>query len=213
MESLTHSSALASRRDAARHSPSDNGQGAEDAALVARCRQGDAAAWSALVARHQRLVYAIVMRLGLDQHSAADVFQTVFARLVQHLPRITEPERLQGWIAVTAKREALLQLRRSRRMVSISRDDDDESEGSEWDLADDASPLPGDALDELQQLDSLRHAIDQLDERSRTLLLLLFRADDEKIAYVDVAQQMGMSIGSIGPTRARCLAKLRRLMM
>jgi RNA polymerase sigma factor (sigma-70 family) len=158
-------------------------------------------------------VYAIVMRLGLDQHSAADVFQTVFARLVQHLPRITEPERLQGWIAVTAKREALLQLRRGRRMVSMSRDDADDADGSDWDFADEASPLPGDALDELQQLDSLRHAIDQLDERSRTLLLLLFRADDEKIAYADVAQQMGMSIGSIGPTRARCLAKLRRLMM
>ncbi len=184
--------------------------GAEDAALVARCRQGEAAAWSALVQRHQRLVYAIVMRMGLDAHSAADVFQTVFSRLVQHLPRIADPERLQGWIAVTAKREALLQLRRGRRTVSMSRDSDDD-EGNDWDFADD-SPLPGDALDELQQLDRLRHALDRLDERSRTLLLLLFRADDDKIAYDEVARQMGMSIGSIGPTRARCLEKLRKLM-
>jgi RNA polymerase sigma factor (sigma-70 family) len=185
--------------------------GAEDAALVERCRHGDSAAWTELVRRHQRLVYAIVMRLGLDQHSAADVFQTVFARLVQHLPRIAEPQRLQGWIAITAKREALLQLRRSRRTVSMSRDDDDD-DGADWDFADGA-PLPGDALDELQQQDRLRHALDRLDERSRTLLLLLFRADDDKISYDDVAQQMGMSIGSIGPTRARCLAKLRRLMV
>jgi RNA polymerase sigma factor (sigma-70 family) len=186
--------------------------GAEDAALVARCRSGDGAAWSALVKRHQRLVYAIVMRLGLDEHSAADVFQTVFSRLVTHLPRIAEPERLQGWIAVTAKREALLQLRRSRRTVSMSRDsDDDESDAPDWDFVD-TSPLPGDALDELQQLDRLRHGLDRLDERSRTLLLLLFRADDEKIPYDEVARQMGMSIGSIGPTRARCLEKLRRLM-
>lgn len=184
--------------------------GAEDAALVARCRSGDSAAWAALVKRHQRLVYAIVMRLGLDEHSAADVFQTVFARLVQHLPRIVDPERLQGWIAVTAKREALLQLRRSRRTVSMSRDDDDD-EGADWDFADSA-PRPGDALDSLQQLDRLRHGLDRLDERSRKLLLLLFRADDEKVSYDEVARQMGMSIGSIGPTRARCLAKLRRLM-
>lgn len=191
--------------------PQKTCQGAEDAALVARCRSGDSAAWSALVRRYQRLVYAIVMRLGLDEHSAADVFQTVFARLVKHLPRIADPERLQGWIAVTAKREGLLQLRRSRRTVSMSRDDDDRDGVPAWDFADDA-PLPGDALDELQQLDRLRHALDRLDERSRTLLLLLFRADGDKVAYDEIASRMGLSIGSIGPTRARCLEKLRRLM-
>jgi RNA polymerase sigma factor (sigma-70 family) len=203
METLTRNEAV--RPELAR-------LGVEDAALVARCRSGDSTAWTALVKRHQRLVYAIVMRLGLDEHSAADVFQTVFARLVQHLPRIVEPERLQGWIAVTAKREALLQLRRSRRTVSMSREGDDgDDDAPEWEFAD-SSPLPGDALDELQQQDRLRHALDRLDERSRTLLLLLFRADDDKISYDDVARQMGMSIGSIGPTRARCLEKLRRLM-
>jgi RNA polymerase sigma factor (sigma-70 family) len=185
--------------------------GTEDALLVARCRQGDAAAWRALVKRHQRLVYAIVMRLGLDEHSAADVFQTVFTRLVQHLPRIADPTRLQGWIAVTAKREGLLQLRRGRRTVSMSRDDDDD-DAADWDLVDEAA-RPGDALDELQQQARLRRALDQLDERSRTLLLLLFRADGEKMAYEDVARQMGLPIGSIGPTRARCLEKLRKLMV
>lgn len=185
--------------------------GAEDAVLIARCRQGEGAAWSALVKRHQRLVYAIVMRLGLDEHGAADVFQTVFARLVQHLPRIADPTRLQGWIAVTAKREALLQLRRGRRTVSMSREGDDDDEAPYWDVIDE-SPRPGDTLDELQQLAALRRALDQLDERSRTLLLLLFRADGEKVAYEDVARQMGLPIGSIGPTRARCLEKLRKLM-
>lgn len=185
--------------------------GAEDAVLVARCRQGDAAAWRALVKRHQRLVYAIVMRLGLDEHGAADVFQTVFARLVQHLPRIADPTRLQGWIAVTAKREALLQLRRGRRTVSMSRDGDDGDDAPDWDVIDE-SPRPGDALDDLQQLTRLRRALDQLDERSRSLLLLLFRPDGEKVAYEDVARQLGLPVGSIGPTRARCLEKLRKLM-
>lgn len=185
--------------------------GAEDAALVARCRAGDAAAWRALVQRHQRLVYAIVRRLGLDEHGAADVFQTVFVRLVEHLPRIADPARLQGWIAVTAKREALLQLRRGRRTVSMSRDGDGDDAAPDWDIVDDA-PRPGDALDDLQQLALLRRALDQLDERSRALLLLLFRADGDKAAYEDVARQLGVPIGSIGPTRARCLEKLRKLM-
>jgi RNA polymerase sigma factor (sigma-70 family) len=183
----------------------------EDTALVERCRRGDSSAWTALVKRHQRLVYAIVMRIGLDEHGAADVFQTVFERLIEHLPRIIDPSRLGGWIAVTAKREALLQLRRSRRNVSMSRDDDSDGEAPDWEFADDAA-MPDEALDELQQLARLRHGLDRLDERSRTLLLLLFRADDEKVPYDDVARQMGMPVGSIGPTRARCLAKLRKLM-
>jgi RNA polymerase sigma factor (sigma-70 family) len=220
MNTHAHSSAVPARfvgtaanthRDAGTACNAKFPSGDEDAALVARCRNGESAAWAALVRRHQRLVYAIVMRVGLDEHAAADVFQTVFARLVQHLPRIAEPERLQGWIAVTAKREALLQLRRSRRTVSMTRTDDGDDSASDWDFADDA-PLPGDALSDLQQLAHLRTALDRLDERSRTLLLLLFRADDEKIPYDEVARQMGMSVGSIGPTRARCLEKLRRLM-
>ena len=82
---------------------------------MARCRRGDAAAWAVLVQRYQRLVYAIVTRMGLDEHGAADVFQTVFARLVQHLPRIADPSRLQAWIVTTAKREALLQRKRGQR--------------------------------------------------------------------------------------------------
>ena len=87
----------------------------DDAALVARCIAGDGTAWTALVHRYQRLVYAIVRRIGMDEHAAADVFQTVFTRLIEHLPRIAEPSRLQAWIITTAKREALLQRSRGQR--------------------------------------------------------------------------------------------------
>ena len=76
----------------------------DDAALVSRCRRGEAPAWAALVHRYQRLVYAIVRRVGLDEHAAADVFQTVFSRLVEHLPRIADPQRLQAWIVDDARR-------------------------------------------------------------------------------------------------------------
>jgi len=182
----------------------------DDAALVARCRRGEAAAWEALVHRYQRLVYAIVRRTGLDEHAAADVFQTVFARLVAHLPRIADPQRLQAWIVTTAKREVLLALRRGQRTVSMTRDDDADGEAAEWDVADDA-PLPEDALAELQQLDGLRRALDRMDARCRDLLLMLFRDDSDKLPYEEVAQRLGLSVGSIGPTRARCLGKLRGL--
>lgn len=179
-----------------------------DAALVERCRAGDAAAWAALVRRYQRLVRTIGIRAGLDEHAAADVFQTVFSRLVQHLPRIEQPERLQAWIVTTAKREALLARQRARRTVSLTREGDDE-EGPAFDVADDA-PLAEERLSELQQLHRLRLALDGLDARCRDLLLLLF-GEEDRAGYDDIGRRLGMPIGSIGPTRARCLAKLRRL--
>lgn len=182
----------------------------DDAILVARCIGGDGAAWAILVQRYQRLVYAIVSRMGLDEHMAADVFQTVFARLFEHLPRINDPGRLQAWIVTTAKREALLQRNRDQRMVSITHVGPDNGDGLEWDLADE-SPGAEEAMDELQQRHQVRNAMDRLDDRCRNLLLLLFCDEDAKLAYEEVARRLSMTVGSIGPTRARCLDKLRRL--
>ena len=184
----------------------------DDASLVARCRNGEAAAWTLLVHRYQRLVYAIVTRTGLDAHVAADVFQTVFARLVEHLPRIAEPSRLQAWIVTTAKREALLQRRIGQRALSMTRDDDEADDGAspEWDVADDAL-LPEDQLGELQQAHRLRLGLERLDARCRDLLRLLFAEADGTPAYEEIARRMDMPVGSIGPTRARCVAKLRQL--
>ncbi len=96
----------------------------DDASLVARCRQGEAAAWAALVGKYQRLVYAVVMPVGFDEHGAADVFQTVFARLLLHLPKLEHPDRLQAWIVTTAKREALRRRQVGQRTVSLTRDDE-----------------------------------------------------------------------------------------
>jgi RNA polymerase sigma factor (sigma-70 family) len=185
-------------------SPSD------DASLVARCLRGEAAAWSALVQRYQRLVFAVVMRAGFDEHAAADVFQTVFARLLEHLPRLTQPDRLQAWIVTTAKREALRMRHVGQRTVSMTTPDGAPGLGLEDTLPDDA-PLAEAALSALQQLDLLRNGLDRLDARCRDLLLLLFGDEDERPAYDEVARRLGMPVGSIGPTRARCLGKLRTL--
>lgn len=187
----------------------------DDARLVARCRQGDAGAWAALVQRYQRLVYAIVRRTGFDEHAAADVFQTVFSRLLQHLPRLDDPSRLQAWIVTTTKREALLQRQRAQRTVSMHRSGDggDAEAGgwtADWEPADEADG-PERQLDELQQLHVLRQAMDRLDARCRDLLALLFTDDDTRVPYEEVGRRLGLPVGSIGPTRARCLGKLRSL--
>ena len=182
----------------------------DDAALVARCIRGDSAAWSSIVQRYKKLVYAIVRRMGLDEHMAADVFQTVFVRLLEHLPRIDEPGRLQAWIVTTAKREALLQRSKVQRTVSIADSDPDGSQVPDRDLVDE-SPDAEEAIGELQRLHQVYNAIDRLDERCRDLILLLFSEENENLGYEEVARRMGMTVGSIGPTRSRCLEKLRAL--
>ena len=188
----------------------------DDPSLVARCRGGDASAWEVLVRRYQRLVYAIARRAGLDEQAAADVFQTVFLRLLQHLPNIAEPARLQAWIVTTAKREAWLQRERGQRMVSMTVDDADAAHAAHaahpadtgaWAIADEA-PGPEETVEHWQRLAQVRLALERLDERCRRLLQVLFA--DEGIGYDDVARRLDMPVGSIGPTRARCLAKLRR---
>src|SRR5262249_39358288 len=156
------------------------------------------------VHRYQRLVYTIVLRMGIDEHGAADVFQTVFARLIAHLKRIEDPNRLQAWIVTTAKREALLQRERAQRTVSMTRPDESGEEPIGSDIADEAL-LPDEALAALEQQNQLRNAMNRLDERCRALLLVLFRDSDEKPAYDDIARELGMPVGSIGPTRSRCL--------
>lgn len=191
-------------------SPAD--PAADDATLVARCRQGDGTAWAALVQRYQRLVYAIVRRLGADEHAAADVFQTVFTRLLQHLPRIDDPTRLQAWIVTTAKREALLQRQRAARNISLSGESDAEGDAAPAFDPPDPAAGPDAQLDALQQLHGLRQALDRLDARCRDLLGLLFRDDDERVPYDEVARRLDLPVGSIGPTRARCLGKLRKLL-
>lgn len=182
--------------------------GVDDVALVQRCLRGEQTAWGDLVGRYERLVQVIVRRAGLDEHHAADVCQTVFSRLVQHLPRIGDPSRLRAWIVTSARREAVLQLRRSRLTVSMTRDADDDAGADEWDVAD-ATPTAEAALDEHQQLQRLQWALDRLEPRQRDLMRMLFDDGAAKVSYEAVSARLGIPPGSIGPTRARCLQKLR----
>jgi RNA polymerase sigma factor (sigma-70 family) len=181
-----------------------------DAQLVAACRRGEQPAWAALVRRYQRLVYTVPRRAGLDEAAAADVFQAAFSKLFEHLARIEQPERVQAWLVTTAKRETLALLReRSRRAAPPAAADDAGDDPLER-IAD-PSPLPEALLDDLQQQQRVRRALERLDERPRRLLTLLF-LQDEPLPYSEIAARCGMPEGSIGPTRARALAKLRALL-
>ena len=183
-----------------------------DAELLALCKAGQAQGWRLLVQRYQRLVYAVARRSGLDEHAAADVFQTVFSRLLQALPSLQQPDRLRAWIVTTAKRDALLQLRRGQRTVPLTpASEGDPDAGGQEEPADDA-PLPEQAIDDLQQMHLLRLAMAQLDARCHGLLTLLFADEEDRLPYDTIAIRLDMPTGSIGPTRARCLGKLRTLL-
>jgi RNA polymerase sigma factor (sigma-70 family) len=178
-----------------------------DEALVLACQRGDEAAWETLVERFQRLIYTIARRAGLDEDAATDVFQNVFASLVERLDRIEQPARIQAWLVTTAKRETWRAV--SERKQSRAAATNEEGEEDALDRLPDQSLLPDQLLLELEKQHNLRTAVGSLDERcSRLLTLLFYRA--EPPAYAEVAAALGISEGSIGPTRARCLQKLLR---
>lgn len=181
---------------------------AEDAALIHACRRGDAGAWEALVNRYQRLIYAIPRRAGLDDDACADVFQRTFMLLVEHLDRIAQPERVRAWLVTTARREAQRASQKASRtqpLVSETNEEEIETPG----VLRDPSPLPDEVATELEEQHLVRSALAKLDERCRRLLNLLFY-QPEPMPYDQVAASLGVSTGSIGPTRARCLQKLEK---
>jgi RNA polymerase sigma factor (sigma-70 family) len=177
-----------------------------DESLILACRSGDATAWEVLVDRYQRLVYSIARHAGLDHEQSADVFQRVFARLVERLGQIEQPAQIGAWLATTARHEAWRFSRRERMARVASLDSPDVIEPFA-----DRGLLPEALVLRLEEQHQVRTALATLDERCRRLLMLLFYRSDTA-PYAEIAMTLGMTEGSIGPTRARCLQKLRRLL-
>jgi RNA polymerase sigma factor (sigma-70 family) len=172
----------------------------DDEALVEAARNGDQAAWDALVASHGNRVWAVARAHRLGSADAEDVFQVTFLRLVTHIDTIREPGRVGAWLATTARHECLRVLRRSGRAVPS---DDDRV----LDSADPLLPPLETSLLEGERQAALHVALGRLSERCQRLLRVLM-ADPEP-SYEEVGRALEMPIGSIGPTRGRCLKRLR----
>lgn len=175
--------------------------GTTNSELMAAATAGDQDAWDALVERYTSLLWGIARSYRLSPADAADVVQTTWLRLVEHLERIADPDRLPGWLATTARRECLRLLRRAEREVY--------SESGVRDAPDDGVALDA-ALLASERDATLWAAFARLDDVCQRLLRVL--SADPPPPYVAVAAALDMKIGSIGPTRARCLAKLRQLL-
>lgn len=179
-----------------------------DVQLVLACRRGDQLAWERLIRRYQRLIYAIPLRAGLDADHAAEIFQEVFTTLFQKLNDLEQPEKLHAWLVTTTRRKTLHAI--SKAQVQQSHVISDEEPEVSISIRDEA-PLPDEQLLILEEQHRIRTALSSLDDRCKTLLQLLFYVS-EPPSYADIASSLGLPEGSIGPTRARCLAKLLRVL-
>ena len=174
------------------------------ALLVRRAAGGDRHAWEHLVDQYARLIWAITAEFKLAESDAADVAQTTWLRLLEHIDRIQYPDRVGSWLAATARNECLRSLAARKRVVLGH----DETE------LDHAVAVIAPEIDERLLADErdqvVRDALSALPSRWQRLLEMLMA--DPPVPYTQISDQLGLPIGSIGPTRGRCLARLRVLL-
>ena len=169
--------------------------------LIQACRNGDQQAWDELINRYKRLIFSIPLNFGMNEQDAADVMQHTFIILMESLPTLKEDGNLTGWLGTVARRHTWrLAGRHQREPV---------------DAEDEALALPDmDAVERQERwerLQWLHNGMSRLDERCQKLLQALY-FEAEEPAYGDIAARMGMAVGSIGPTRARCLQRLKEFL-
>ena len=181
-----------------------------DKELLLACRNGDESSWEALVDRYQRLIYTIPRRAGLNQDQASEVFQDVFVTLLEKLDDINDPDRLHAWLVTATRRKTWRFVTKERSFKGAESDAENDDEDSLAVIVDN-NPLPDEVLLRLEEQHRVRTAVAELDERCQTLLMMLYY-QTEPSSYAEIADTFGTSEGSIGPTRARCLKKLLRLL-
>jgi RNA polymerase sigma factor (sigma-70 family) len=165
---------------------------ASEAALVARCREGEAEAWNQLVERFSRYVYAICTRgFGLEPHDAEDAFQEVFTRVYTRLDTLRDAASLRPWIAQLTRRVCLDRLAAAAREEPV-----DEL----------AAEMSDPAIDELDEAFTVREALAELGEPCHEILDRFFARDE---SYRTIGEELELPPGTIASRISRCLAKLR----
>jgi RNA polymerase sigma factor (sigma-70 family) len=177
-----------------------------DEELVAACRAGDENAWNALVGRYERLVYTVPFRFGLTPAEVEDVFQSVWLLLLKNLANLRQPDRLAAWLVTTARRECW-ERRRGLDFQRLTFVAPGSIPAESWIEDQTAEEIAA----EYEEYRALHQALAQLGEPCRRLIQSLY-SDANTTSYAEIAAQLNIPIGSIGPTRARCLKKLKQIM-
>jgi RNA polymerase sigma factor (sigma-70 family) len=170
--------------------------------LVARAKNGDRQAWDALVERYAPLIWSICRRYRLGGADAEDVGQSVWLHFVDHLDKIRDPAALPGWLATTTRRECVRALRAASRAHAPRNVQDAET------IADDQAQMAEQHLLIAERNAALREAFLHLPTCDQQLITLLIQ--DPPVPYATISARLDIPVGSIGPTRGRCLHRLRR---
>lgn len=173
----------------------------DDARLVRECLRGNEEAWSLLIDKYKALIYSIPVKYGLPPHDAADVFQVTCTELLVRLPELREPRALPKWLMQVAHHECYRWKRQQQRV--ISRD-------SETDLPEpETPPIADSVIQQTQEEQILREAMNELSLQCRKLVELLFFETPSR-PYAEIAKELGLAVGSIGFTRQKCIERLHR---
>lgn len=170
-----------------------------DTVLIQACLDGDDSAWKALVARYQCLVYSIPRGYGLPPDDCDDIFQNVFTIVFRSLARLRDQSRLSAWLITITHR----QCRHAYKQTGLDMELDENLL--------DPQPPPPELVQRLERRQIIHQALSQLDTRSQALLKALF-FDASKPSYQEIADRLGMPVGSISPTRLRCFKKLETIL-
>ncbi len=176
---------------------------ADPTILVRAAAAGDRAAWSALVDQFGGLIWRVARSHRLSEGDAGDVCQTTWLRLLEHIDRLDDPSRVGAWLATTARRESLRVIGLAARQTLLP-------DGGYLDSIPDQTVQVDAALLAEEQRAMVDEALSRLPARCAELMRMLM--SDNGLHYQDLSDLLGMPIGSIGPTRARCLRKLRAIM-
>lgn len=173
--------------------------GAKVTQLLARCVESDQAAWTALVREFSGLVFAVARRSGLREDGCEEVAQAVFLELSRNVAGLREPKALVAWLITSARRESWRVARRAAKAGLTGQD------------VDRVAAFPDEPkFEQLERHHRIRVAFENLGERCRELLARLYLRTPP-VSYDLISSELGMPIGSIGPTRLRCLARMAEL--
>jgi RNA polymerase sigma factor (sigma-70 family) len=166
-----------------------------DDELIKGCLQGDQQSWDELIDKYQRLIYSVAHAFCRSREDEADIFQQVCLQLYQRLPELRDREALPAWLITVTRRRIAALYRSPKTFVPL----------------DEQYPDAESQIRRIENEHLVERAMLDLSERCRLLLDLLYRQPG-KLSYAAIGRRVGMPVSSIGPTRARCLEKLRKLL-
>ena len=174
-----------------------------DRDLILDCRNGDLGAWQRLLDRYERLVFSVPRRYGLSRDDAADITQLTFTILFQNMDTLSEDSTLGAWLTTVARRHTWRRLDRKRR------------EEAGWYANSSEKLLSADTgtedIERWELTEWLDYGLSLVGKPCQDLLSALY-LDPKQPSYAEVAARLGMAVGSVGPTRIRCLKRLRRVL-